>query len=174
MKATTETQSKTVHGRTIVHLAAELGHDLMLYFFGEMGLDIDATDSNGDTPLHLAIANNKSNSVRFLLSLNAELNERNLKMQTPLHVAVINGNIGAAKELLVKGANRNAKDSEQLKPIDLNAKVNSGQVREEFKQILGKSCYSGCPLGRLPYMPIERNNRTMLLFVFLFAYILIT
>jgi ankyrin repeat protein len=46
----------------------------MLYFFGEMGLNIDAVDSNGDTPLHLAIAAKKASSVRFLLSLNADLN----------------------------------------------------------------------------------------------------
>lgn len=52
-RATNNQQGK--QGRTIVHIAAELGHDLMLYFFGEMGLDIDATDSNGDTPLHLAV-----------------------------------------------------------------------------------------------------------------------
>ena len=32
---------KSEQERSIVHMAAELGHDLMLYFFGEMGLDID-------------------------------------------------------------------------------------------------------------------------------------
>jgi ankyrin repeat protein len=76
-------------GRTIVHLAAELGHDLMLYFFGEMGLDVDAVDSNGDTPLHLAIQFKQASSMRFLLSMNAELNINNKQGRTPLHLAVI-------------------------------------------------------------------------------------
>lgn len=40
--------------------------------------------------------------------------------------------------------------------------------------MLAKPCYVGCPLGRLPLMPIERNSRTMVLFVILFAYILFT
>jgi ankyrin repeat protein len=60
----------------------------MLYFFGEMGLDIDSIDSNGDTPLHLAVASKQKSSVRFLLSLNAELNIKNNNGETPLHTAV--------------------------------------------------------------------------------------
>jgi len=84
----------------------------MLYFFGEMGLNIDASDSNGDTPLHLAIAANKANSVRFLLSLNAELNTHNNLGRTPLHTCVLHQNLSAAKELLLKGAIRISKDNE--------------------------------------------------------------
>lgn len=78
------------------------------------------------------------------------------------------------KELLTKGANRTARDTAGCKPADLNAKVNEGAKRDEIASILGKACFSGCPLGRLPYMPIERNSRTMILFVVLFAYILTT
>lgn len=61
----------------------------MLYFFGEMGLDIDAVDGSGNTPLHLAVSNKKQSSVRFLLSMNAELNVKNKEGQTPLHSAVL-------------------------------------------------------------------------------------
>jgi ankyrin repeat protein len=161
-------------GRSIVHVAAELGHDLMLYFFGEMGLDIDAVDSKGDSPLHLAVENKKKSSLRFLLSMNAELNVKNKQGRTPLHVAVVSQNVDAIKELLVKGANRNSVDNERNKPADLNNKVNEGPIRAEIAAVLGKACYSGCPLGRLPYMPIERNSRTMVLFIILFAYILTT
>lgn len=157
-----------------MHLAAELGHDLMLYFFGELGLDIDAVDSNGDTPLHLAVQQKQASSIRFLLSMNAELNVKNKMGRTPLHSAVACGNVDATKELLVKGANRNARDDENHRPLDINAKVNSGKTRDEIGRVLSQSCYSGCPLGRLPYMPIERNSRTMILFVILFAYILTT
>lgn len=106
--------------------------------------------------------------------MSAELNIKNNNSQTPLHVAVANQNVDAAKELLVKGANRNTRDKENLSAIDLNAKVNTGRVRDELGKVLTQQCYSGCPLGRLPYMPIERNSRTMVLFVVLFAYILIT
>jgi hypothetical protein len=82
--------------------------------------------------------------------------------------------VDALKELLVKGANRNSRDNDDLSPLALNAKVNTGVIRDEIAKVLGKACYSGCPLGRLPYMPIERNSRTMVLFVILFAYILTT
>ena len=146
----------------------------MLYFFGEMGLDIDAVDANGDTPLHLAVEHKQVNSVRFLLSMNAELNVKNKLGRTPLHVAVINQNVDAAKELLVKGANRNTRDNDNFRPIDLNAKAEASTDRDALKSILSSACFSGCPLGRLPYMPIERNSRAMVLFVILFAYILTT
>lgn len=157
-----------------MHIAAELGHDLMLYFFGEMGLDIDAVDANGDTPLHLAVEHKQTSSVKFLLSMNAELNVKNKTGRTPLHVAVITQNVDATKELLVKGANRNARDNDNQRPIDLNAKADAGAAREAIKNMLSSGCYSGCPLGRLPYMPIERNSRAMILFIILFAYILTT
>ena len=157
-----------------MHTAAELGHDLMLYFFGEMGIDVDAVDVKGNTPLHLAVEHKRQSSIKFLLSMNAELNVKNKEGQTPLHTAVLVRNTEAIKELLVKGANRNVRDNGDYKPIDLNTKVNEGAARDEIAKILGKACYSGCPLGRLPYMPIERNSRTMILFVILFAYILTT
>lgn len=146
----------------------------MLYFFGEMGLDIDAVDSNGDTPLHLAVQFKQASSLRFLLSMNAELNITNKQGRTPLHIAVVHANIDAAKELLMKGANRNTRDEENHRPLDLNSKHNTEKIRDEMGRVLSQSCYTGCPLGRLPYMPIERNSRTMILFAILFAYILIT
>lgn len=76
-------------GKTITHIAAELGHDLMLYFFGEMGLDIDAVDAKGNSPLHVAVENKRASSLKFLLSMNAELNVKNNQGRTPLHAAVL-------------------------------------------------------------------------------------
>ena len=48
------------------------------------------------------------------------------------------------------------------------------QLKKSFKQALSSPWYYGCPLGRLPLMPIERNNRSSVLFVILFFYIVIT
>lgn len=40
-----------------------------------------------------------------------------------------------------------------------------------FMSVLSKPWYTGCPVGKLPFMPIEKNNRTELLFIFLFVFI---
>jgi hypothetical protein len=42
---------------------------------------------------------------------------------------------------------------------------------KKFANVLSKPWYFGCPVGRLPFMPIEKNNRTELLFIFLFTFI---
>lgn len=40
-----------------------------------------------------------------------------------------------------------------------------------FMNVLSKPWYLGCPVGKLPFMPIEKTNRTQLLFIGLFVFI---
>jgi ankyrin repeat protein len=46
-------------GRTIMHVAAQHGNDLMIYMLGELGADINAPGPGGNTPLHIAVLNNR-------------------------------------------------------------------------------------------------------------------
>jgi hypothetical protein len=42
---------------------------------------------------------------------------------------------------------------------------------KSFLSVLAKPWFTGCPIGKLPFMPIERNNRAELLFIVLFVFI---
>lgn len=42
-----------------------------------------------------------------------------------------------------------------------------------MKEALANNWYYGCPLGRIPLMPIKRDNRSLVLFIILFWYILL-
>lgn len=53
-------------------------------------------------------------------------------------------------------------------------RIQDRQLKKSFKSALSSPWYYGCPLGRLPLMPIQRNSRSSILFVILFFYILIT
>ena len=46
---------KTAEGRTVMHEAAEKGHDLMIYMLAEMGANVNILDNRGFTPLHYAV-----------------------------------------------------------------------------------------------------------------------
>lgn len=95
---------------------------------------------------------------------------------TPLHYAVKFGQIVIAKELLVVGAKRDATNNQLESPADLLEnteiadKLSSDDIKE-LKKLLQKPSYWGCPLGRLPVMPLERSRRAQVLFLILFVVI---
>jgi len=111
-------------------------------------------------------------SVKFLISLGASVNASNDDGNTPLHMAVLAQNLRICKDLCIKGANRNDKNKADQTPEDL-AKMTLTLVPDykKFLSVLAKPWYTGCPVGKLPFMPIAKNNRTELLFIFLFVFI---
>jgi ankyrin repeat protein len=46
---------KDNQGRTVMHKAAELGADLMIYMLAEMGAQVNTLDHQANTPLHVAV-----------------------------------------------------------------------------------------------------------------------
>jgi len=121
--------------KSVLHKAAELGKDLMIYFLGDLGVKVNQADKNGNTPLHLAVANHRTSSVSLLLSMGADIATANREGNTPLHAAVIVGNARSTKDLLLKGADRKTRNNEGKKPIDLTAELDAAQ-RKRFKGYL--------------------------------------
>lgn len=89
-------------------------------------------------------------------------------------MAVLAQNLRSTKDLLLKGADRQVTDRQGHLPGDFLERIENIQVRKSFKSALSSPWYYGCPLGRLPMMPVSRNNRSSILFCILFFYIVVT
>jgi ankyrin repeat protein len=82
------------------------------------GAEIDAGDSDGDTPLHLAVYTNNKAVAALLISKGADVNKTNYKGWTPLHIAASNNFKEIAAMLIKKGADINARDDKDMTPLD--------------------------------------------------------
>lgn len=90
-------------------------------------------------------------------------------------MSVLSGNIRSCKDLLMKGANRATRNNEGQTPKELaEACIKDRDLCASFTSALAKPWYTGCPLGRLPLMPIERTKRAQILFIVLFFFIYVT
>jgi len=77
------------------------------------------------------------------------------------------------KDLLRKGANRTIKTEKGQTATDLIVDLPSNR-QKDIKDALAKPCYTGCPLGKIPLMPVEKSKRAQVLFIVLFAVIYLT
>eukprot|EP00977_Amphora_coffeiformis_P020834 scaffold8601_cov191-Amphora_coffeaeformis.AAC.4 len=79
-----------VHGRTILHYAAEVRHtpapEYVQALVMQKGASMNARDKNGWTPLHTAVAFGNYATAAMLVELGAHLTARDAMERTPLHV----------------------------------------------------------------------------------------
>ena len=86
--------------------------------FIEAGVDVNAKDSDGDTPFHYAVANiDNAQVIKELIHARADIHAKGLDGATPLHDAAgYNRSVGVTKELIKAGADVNAKDNDGKTP----------------------------------------------------------
>ncbi|KYQ93926.1 hypothetical protein DLAC_04923 [Tieghemostelium lacteum] len=65
--------------------------------------DINAKDSNGDTPLHWAARNGHDDVIKVLVKYKADVNILNNSKETPLHKAAWKNNLEAVRALVIDG-----------------------------------------------------------------------
>jgi len=82
-------------------------------------VEVNKTDSSGNTALHYACGGNHLACVKILISAKAFVNAKNKVGDTPLHKAAWRGNDEIVSALLTAGASMNNQNNEHQKPIDV-------------------------------------------------------
>ena len=127
-------------GLNMLHTASQGDHAFMLYYFKELGLDINSKDNRGSTPLHWACFSKSEIAISYLLAWNVQIDEADQRGLTPLHLAVKAVNelntTRPVRALLISGASRKKEDLLNRKPIDFIGEVEDPKLQNELKEIL--------------------------------------
>ncbi len=101
-----------------------------------LGLDQDlqARDTDGNTPLHLAVAVENSTAVTILLDAGADLSARNNAGATPLHIGAIKEDAEVLTRLLDAGADVNAGAGSSGTPLLHAVAFSGGYPRRGISQ----------------------------------------
>lgn len=86
-----------------------------------MGVNIDCTDSNGDTPLLEASGSGQVDMIKILCDLHANVNARGKFNRTPLFRAAFGGHVAAVSLLLSYGADPRLYDSDGVTPGEIGS-----------------------------------------------------
>ncbi len=111
--------SQTEDGKTLLMLAAYLGHTDIVKLLIEKGADVNAKDRDGKTALIYAAESNNIAVAELLLKNGADPNAADNNGKTALMYAAEKGYLNFAKLLLENGA-------------DLNATANNGKTALQF------------------------------------------
>ena len=79
----------------------------------DKGVDVNISNSEGDTPLHYACIKGHKEVAMALVDRGADVHARDVVQLTPLHFACINGNMELAMALVDRGADVHARDGAQ-------------------------------------------------------------
>ncbi|KAF8763623.1 Serine/threonine-protein phosphatase 6 like protein [Argiope bruennichi] len=105
---------------TPLHLAAKLGHKIIVETLIIKGADVNAvTAVDKVTPLHNAASGGNHEVVKILLNQKAKINARSADGSSPLHLAVYPGHTSVVKLLIENGANVNIADYKNRTAIEL-------------------------------------------------------
>lgn len=103
----------TTNKRTALHRAALGGHEAVARLLVLAGADVNALDSDGNSPLFFTSHHGSQRAVNNLLSFGANPNMRSVGGFTPLYAASHVGNEHVVRALLCQGADKNCRVGEE-------------------------------------------------------------
>lgn len=83
--------SKTSDAESLLHWMAPLGDHVGILLLLEAGANVNAIDSDGNTPIHEAVSRRQASAVKVLRESGADICLRNGAGQTPFDIAKAGG-----------------------------------------------------------------------------------
>jgi cytohesin len=99
-----DVNAKVGNGDTLLHIAAQLGHEDVTRLLISKGADVNAKSNSSWTPLHRALKAGNREIVDLLISKGADVNAKGISDLTPLHFAADGGSQALVQLLIAKGA----------------------------------------------------------------------
>ncbi len=93
---------------TCLHIAALKGHTDLVKLYIQMGMNVDITNENKESPLFYAAFFDNTQVARELINQGADVNMESDKDSTPLYYAVRSGQTNMVRLLVHKGAEINS------------------------------------------------------------------
>ena len=109
----------TGDGRTLMHLAAAMGHVDIFGWLKKRGADVNAKDNNGWTPMHIAASRGYVEAMKRLKEQGADINTKGKYNETFMHFAAMSGQVAVMKWLKEQGVDVNAKTENGRTPFDV-------------------------------------------------------
>ncbi|KAL4449233.1 hypothetical protein ABPG74_015615 [Tetrahymena malaccensis] len=154
--------AKNQSGLNVMHSAAQGDSPLILYYFKQLGFDIEELDDEEKTPLYWAVFSDSEYACQFLISWGADVNKQDIiERQTPLHIVT---DTRIARRLLIAGAEKNIMDKRGNLPYELAEKNEHYRLAQMLKDEF--SIQEFCNL-RLPLSPPRQKRRMIFIFSFL-------
>jgi serine/threonine protein kinase len=95
--------SKSIHGRTALHMAASVGKPDVVEILLDAGADLEARTEAGLTALHVAGQRGNLSVATLLLDRGAKADPQTKDRMLPLHFAAMNGHVDVVTLLLERG-----------------------------------------------------------------------
>ena len=119
------------NGMTPLHHAVLHNNTNIFYLLVDNGFDLNAIDSQGNTPLHYAVKGSLL-YTDLLLEFGANPNVSNYKGNTPLHLAVLGRKSKIVDSLLKKSININQQNSDGNTPLHFVAMYYDEDIFDNF------------------------------------------
>lgn len=136
--------SKTDDGKTLLMLAAYLGHTDIAKLLIDKGADVNAKDQDGKTALMYAAEKNNIEIGKLLLEKGADPNSADNNGKTALMYAAEKGYLDFAKLLLENGADLNAAANDGKTALQI-ARDNNQTAMADFISNWGKTAATEAP-----------------------------
>ncbi len=119
-------------GNTVLHLAAEQGHEEIAAWLIDNGANAALGNHRGWTPLHYAARYGNNEIARLLLERGADVNARHVDGDTPLHLAAAYNRGDIVRLLIDAGANAAVRGAWEYTPLDWAQRLGYNALSEQL------------------------------------------